>query len=131
MILGYENRHAHKGIQPSSSTMPRIFAGCATWDPHSSALAAVAFHHTLQIVNTRNDMEVVHSIPFAHRGTIRDIDYNPNKPHTLVTCGDDRNVKIWDSRKLEQQLKTLMGHSHWVWSTRYNPFHDQLILRFV
>ena len=25
-------------------------------------------------------------------------------------------------------LKTLSDHSHWVWSVRYNRFHDQLVL---
>lgn len=124
MILGYD---AHD-TQPAGL---RPFAGCAAWDPHHSSLATVAFGHTLQIVDTNRDMEVVQSLAFAHDDTIRDIDYNPNKPQTIVTCGDDRTVKFWDLRKLEQPLLTLMGHSHWVWSTRYNPFHDQLVLRYV
>jgi WD40 repeat protein len=73
-------------------------------------------------------MEVSSTKRAAHNGNIRDLDYNPNKPYTLLTCGDDRKLKIWDLRKPEKPLVTLCGHSHWVWTAKYNPSHDQLIL---
>ena len=59
------------------------------------------------------------------------MEYNPNKPSILVSCGDDRLVKFWDVRNLSSPLRTLSGHSHFVWCTRFNPFHDQLLLRYV
>ena len=60
------------------------------------------------------------------------MDYNPNKPSTIVTCSDDRKMKFWDIRNLTKgPLKVLEGHSSAVNCVRYNPFHDQLILRFV
>lgn len=58
----------------------------------------------------------------------RDIDYNPNKPFTLLTAGDDRRINFWDMRKPEKPIVSLLGHSHWVWTARYNPYHDQLVL---
>ena len=60
---------------------------------------------------------------------IRDVDYNPNKPLTLATTGDDRKVKFWDLRNLSSPVRTLLGHTHWAWCGKYNPFHDQLFLR--
>ncbi|RYG96766.1 hypothetical protein EON65_53895, partial [archaeon] len=36
----------------------------------------------------------------------RDVDYNPNKPHTLVSCGEDRYIKFWDLRKLSTPTHT-------------------------
>lgn len=75
-------------------------------------------------------MEVSLTKREAHDGNIRDIDYNPNKPFTLVTAGDDRKIKFWDMRKPEKPIVVLSGHSHWVWTTRYNPYHDQLVLRY-
>jgi WD40 repeat protein len=45
----------------------------------------------------------------------------------VITCGDDRKIKIWDLRNDRAPVKILAGHSHWVWSAKYNPFHDQLI----
>jgi WD40 repeat protein len=40
-------------------------------------------------------------------------------------------VKFWDTRNMSKAVKVLAGHSHWVWSAKYNPNHDQLIVRFV
>jgi WD40 repeat protein len=48
---------------------------------------------------------------------------------TVVTCGDDRKVKFWDARQLKTPIRTLVGHTHWVWCVKFNPFHDQLLLR--
>jgi WD40 repeat protein len=56
------------------------------------------------------------------------VDYNPNQPSLLITAGDDRKVKFWDTRKLAAPVRTLAGHSHWTWCARYNPYHDQLVV---
>ena len=56
------------------------------------------------------------------------MDYNPNKPLTLITSGDDRKIKFWDLRNLKTPIKILQGHSHWIHQAKYNPFHDQLII---
>lgn len=63
--------------------------------------------------------------------THRDVEYNPNKPSVIVSCGDDRLIKFWDIRNLSSPLNILSGHSHFVWCTQFNPFHDQLLLRSV
>lgn len=59
----------------------------------------------------------------------RDIDYNPNKPDIVVTSGDDGRVKFWDLRHASRPIKTVRAHTHWACCARYNPFHDQIILR--
>ncbi len=71
----------------------------------------------------------------AHDDTIRDADYNPNKPSYIVTCGDDRKIKFWDIRKFggsgsgaATPLRVLTGHTHWVSTVKYNRAHDQLVL---
>jgi len=85
------------------------------------------------------------------------LDYNPNKPHLLVTSGKDGLLKFWDLRKTgggyfdeigndndsenlliggprtkkKKQRPLLVcrgGHNHWATRVKYNPFHDQLIL---
>uniref|UniRef100_A0A4W6BZH2 EARP complex and GARP complex interacting protein 1 n=1 Tax=Lates calcarifer TaxID=8187 RepID=A0A4W6BZH2_LATCA len=40
----------------------------------------------------------------------------------------DCKVKFWDVRNVQEPVKTLEEHSHWVWSVRYNHSHDQLVL---
>ena len=60
----------------------------------------------------------------------RSVDYNPNKQFGLITSSSDRTIKIWDTRYMARgAVKVLAGHSHWVWSAKYNPNHDQLIVR--
>lgn len=59
----------------------------------------------------------------------RSVDFNPNKSLLLITAGDDRKIKFWDTRKFAQPVRVLAGHSHWVHSARFNPYHDQLIIR--
>lgn len=59
---------------------------------------------------------------------VRDLDFNPNAQYFLATCGDDFQSRFWDLRKPETPIVSLLNHSHWIWSIRYNQFHDQLVL---
>jgi len=64
----------------------------------------------------------------ADRFYVRDVDCNPNKPSHLASCGDDRTVKVWDTRAASKPLAVAAKHTHWAWTVRYNPSHDQLLL---
>lgn len=98
----------------------------ASWDPHSPNSAAAVCDSYLYTLDTRS-MSIGTKV-YAHKGTTRGVDYNPNKPHAVITSGDDRRVRFWDTRNMKQPVKTLLGHEHWVWTAKYNPFHDQLVL---
>ncbi|CAE7690585.1 EIPR1 [Symbiodinium microadriaticum] len=101
--------------------------GAVAWDPHHANLCAMVSDGSLSIIDTRK-MTALSSIHKVHRGVARDVDYNSNKPQSIITCGDDRKVKLWDLRAMKSPVSTLEGHSHWVWQAKYNPFHDQLIV---
>ncbi|CAO3684345.1 unnamed protein product [Rhizopus stolonifer] len=64
----------------------------------------------------------------AHQATVRALDCNPNKPHHLVTGGDDSLVHLWDTRQLKQPVISIKENTHWIWSTAFNPLQDQLLL---
>ncbi|KAK6304264.1 hypothetical protein J4Q44_G00248500 [Coregonus suidteri] len=70
----------------------------------------------------------IYCIENAHGQLVRDLDFNPNKQYYLASCGDDCKVKFWDVRNINEPVKSLEEHSHWVWSVRYNHSHDQLLL---
>ena len=100
------------------------------WDPHNKHTCVAAAGNDIKILNTQNNC-ITMSIKGAHGRSIYDVDYNPNKPNIIVTSGDDNKIKYWDLRNPSRPLKTLAGHHHWVWSVKYNPFHDQLLIRYV
>ncbi len=115
----------------TNNTTPSYTACTTAWDPHNRHLSAVTYGDSFHFLDAREKVHITSSKSHAHQGTIRDIDYNPNKTWTMISAGDDRKVKFWDIRKLEKPLLHLTGHSHWIMTAKYNPFHDQLLLRYV
>ena len=64
----------------------------------------------------------------AHTQRVRGLDYNPNKPYVVLSCGDDYAIRYWDLRKPDKPLLAVRAHSHWTTAATYNRFHDQLVL---
>ena len=84
--------------------------------------------HSLNLNNTNANNNNVWQITQAHSQMIRDMDFNPNSQHYLATGGDDCQVKFWDIRDTTKPILKMLHHTHWVWSVRYNSFHDHLVL---
>ena len=130
----------------------------ARWDPHHvNEIAASAggdiFGYDLRQSSSSTP---AHWIQGAHSQIVYDLDYNPNKPYCMMTCGDDCLIRFWDLRRATTCVKTitssssnsdttttngigyepsnaqpiavLRNHTHWVRTSKYNPFHDQLVL---
>jgi WD40 repeat protein len=55
----------------------------------------------------------------AHSAEVQACAFSPFHPHTLVTAGADRVVRVWDARKLSDHnpLHVLKGHSATVRAT--------------
>ncbi|VDD76406.1 unnamed protein product [Mesocestoides corti] len=131
-------------------------ANAIRWSPHRNASTlAVAFDSGVLGIDTRC-MQPCFWLGDIHWPCVRDLDFNPNQDHILATGGDDGCVSVWDLRlygssgsqnsvnpKHEgfsfrtvtsgggiglKPLTTLSAHSHWIWSVRYHPTRDQLLL---
>ncbi|VDN58119.1 unnamed protein product [Dracunculus medinensis] len=99
-----------------------------SWNPHSNgSLISVAYDDFIKGIDYRS-LDSAFIIESVNTPNVRNLDYNPNVQYILATCGDDCKVSIWDTRKVMEPLKSLHDHSHWVWSVRFNPIHDQLLL---
>lgn len=100
---------------------------CGRWDPHHAHSLALGCERALVTLDMRT-MKQAHAVPAAHQQALTSIDYNPNKPHVLLTCADDYAIRYWDLRKPAAPLLTQKAHSHSVSAALYNRFHDQLVL---
>lgn len=115
-----------------------IYAGSSTkhanpfnggkWSHHHQGQQFVTLHDTHVKAYDIRDQHLAWSIEDAHSQFVRDIDCNPNKQCHFVTGGDDGFIKIWDCRMPKDAVFIRNDHAHWVWSVRFNAFHDQLIL---
>ncbi|KAI9206921.1 WD40-repeat-containing domain protein [Polychytrium aggregatum] len=99
----------------------------ASWDPHNTNSICLGAGGTVHGWDIKANTQAF-KIENAHDASIRDIAFNPNKAHSLATCGDDCFIRFWDLRKADVPVKQLNNHTHWIWSVAFNKFHDQLLL---
>ncbi|EDW40342.1 GL24948 [Drosophila persimilis] len=99
------------------------------WSHHHQGHQFLALHDcSLSAYDVRDTQHCAWSISDAHSQMVRDLDCNPNKQCHLLTGGDDGYLRIWDCRMPKAPVFERSDHSHWVWSVRFNTFHDQLVL---
>ncbi|KAH8307314.1 hypothetical protein KR044_009968 [Drosophila immigrans] len=99
------------------------------WSHHHQGHQFVVLHDSsVRAYDVRDAQHCAWSIDEAHGQLVRDLDCNPNKQCHLVTGGDDGCLKVWDCRMVKAPVFERNDHSHWLWSVRFNTFHDQLIL---
>lgn len=102
------------------------------WSPHSNCgLIGIASGNSIFSKDLRtksSSTSMAWSIPQSHGQIVRDLDFNPNAQYYLASCGDDCETRFWDVRNTSSPALSMLNHSHWVWSVRYNLFHDQLVL---
>ena len=113
--------------EPSIVAKMRGLNGVGAWDVHhSSRVIAASAGHSLKAWDIRENAAVWE---LNETTNIRDIDFNPNKQNQIGLGCEDGGVKFYDTRNLRKPIKRLKEvHSHWIWSVKYNPIHDQLFL---
>lgn len=100
---------------------------CGRWDPHHAHSLGVGCGGSIVGIDTRT-MKAAHTVEGAHSQRVRCLDYNPNKPYVVLSCGDDYALRYWDLRRAATPLLATKAHSHWATAAHYNRFHDQLVL---
>lgn len=114
----------------SATAAPPVEGGvfsCGRWDPHHAHSLGVGCGGSVLSMDMRT-MKAAHTVSGAHTQRVRGLDYNPNKPYVVLSCGDDYAIRYWDLRKPSASLLMVKAHSHWTTSALYNRFHDQLVL---
>ncbi|MFS7928068.1 putative transcription factor WD40-like family [Helianthus anomalus] len=87
------------------------------WAPDGSILGVAFSKHIVQIYTYNPPGELRHHLEIdAHAGGVNDIAFaHPNKQLCIVTCGDDKIIKVWDA-VAGRRLHTFEGHEAPVYS---------------
>ncbi|KAL6533647.1 Protein TOPLESS-RELATED PROTEIN 2 [Orobanche hederae] len=87
------------------------------WGPDGSILGVAFSKHIVQIYTYNPSAELRQHLEIdAHVGGVNDIAFaHPNKQLCIVTCGDDKTIKVWDAVSGRRQY-TFEGHEAPVYS---------------
>jgi WD40 repeat protein len=95
------------------------------WNPLSSHIIASAHDGEVRIWDTRKTDTYVAFIT-AHLSNILCLDWSPKFEDQLVTCGQDRQIKIWNyNQPKEYKFNTTTAYP--VHRVRYTPFGEGLV----
>ncbi|GLT27833.1 hypothetical protein SLA2020_028040 [Shorea laevis] len=136
--LGSRERVAHKSFKVwdlSSCSMPlqaslandyTVSVNRVMWSPDGTLFGVAYSKHIVQLYayhsgsDLRNHLEID-----AHVGSVNDLAFSyPNKQLSIITCGEDRVIKVWDAATGVKQF-TFEGHEAPVYSIC--PHHKENI----
>ncbi|KAM3264041.1 protein TOPLESS-RELATED PROTEIN 2 isoform X1 [Capsicum annuum] len=109
--VGSRERLAHKSFKVwdiSACSMPfqsalvkdaTVSVNRCVWGPDGSLLGVAFSNHIVQIYTYSPAGELRQHLEIdAHAGGVNDIAFaHPNKQLCVVTCGDDKTIKVWDA----------------------------------
>ncbi|KAI3771688.1 hypothetical protein L6452_02855 [Arctium lappa] len=127
--LGSREKLAHKNFKvwdlgvcsmPLQASLTNDYTALinrVTWSPDGTLFGVAYSKHIVQLYSyhggddLRNHLEIE-----AHGGSVNDLAFSyPNKQLCIVTCGDDRLIKVWDAVTGAKQY-TFEGHEAPVYS---------------
>ncbi|KAK9677244.1 hypothetical protein RND81_11G130300 [Saponaria officinalis] len=95
---------------------PVVSVNRVIWSPDGSLFGVAYSRHIVQIYSYHNGEEAQHLEIDAHVGGVNDIAFStPNKQLCVITCGDDKTIKVWDAATGTKQY-TFEGHEAPVYS---------------
>ncbi|PIA42394.1 hypothetical protein AQUCO_02000089v1 [Aquilegia coerulea] len=104
-------------LQTALVKEPAIAVNRVAWSP-DGALFGVAYNkHIVHVYSYHNSDDIRHHLEIdAHIGSVNDLAFShPNKQLCIVTCGDDKAIKVWDAVTGSKQY-TFEGHEAPVFS---------------
>ncbi|XP_047940621.1 topless-related protein 1 isoform X1 [Salvia hispanica] len=87
------------------------------WSPDGSLFGVAYSRHIVQIYSYHGKNDVRQHLEIdAHVGAVNDLAFShPNKQLSVITCGDDKLIKVWDATTGAKQY-TFEGHEAPVYS---------------
>ncbi|XP_051135029.1 topless-related protein 1-like isoform X2 [Andrographis paniculata] len=113
-------------LQASLVKDPGVSVNRVIWSPDGSLFGVAYSRHLVQIYSYHGNDDVRQHLEIdAHVGGVNDIAFShPNKQLSVITCGDDKLIKVWDATTGTKQY-TFEGHEAPVYSVC--PHHKENI----
>uniref|UniRef100_A0A1D1XVX1 Protein TOPLESS n=1 Tax=Anthurium amnicola TaxID=1678845 RepID=A0A1D1XVX1_9ARAE len=105
---------------------PGVSVNRIIWSPDGSLFGVAYSRHIVQIYSYHGSDEIKPHLEIdAHVGGVNDLAFaHPNKQLCVITCGDDKTIKVWDATNGIKQY-TFEGHEAPVYSVC--PHHKENI----
>lgn len=96
---------------------PHVSVNRVIWSPDGSLFGVAYSRHIVQIYSYHGNDDIRHHLEIdAHVGGVNDLAFShPNKQLCVITCGDDKTIKVWDAATGTKQY-TFEGHEAPVYS---------------
>ncbi|CAK9150139.1 unnamed protein product [Ilex paraguariensis] len=104
-------------LQASLVKDPGVSVNRVIWSPDGNLFGVAYSRHIVQIYSYPGGDEVRQHLEIdAHVGGVNDLAFShPNKQLCVITCGDDKTIKVWDATNGAKQY-TFDGHEAPVYS---------------
>ncbi|XP_030957790.1 topless-related protein 3 [Quercus lobata] len=113
------------GFQASVTKDTQISVSRVTWSPDGNFVGVAFTKHLIHLYAYHGSNDLRQNLEIdAHIGAVNDLAFaHPNKQLCLVSCGDDKLIKVWDSAG--RRLFVFEGHEAPVYSIC--PHHKENI----
>ncbi|XP_074563164.1 protein TPR3-like [Curcuma longa] len=113
-------------LQASLVKDPAVSVNRIIWSPDGSLFGIAYSRHIVQIYYYHGGDDIRQHLEIdAHVGGVNDIAFaHPNKQLSIITCGDDKTIRVWDATSGSKQ-HTFEGHEAPVYSVC--PHHKESI----
>ncbi|KAJ8755155.1 hypothetical protein K2173_018953 [Erythroxylum novogranatense] len=105
---------------------PDVYVKRVIWSPDGSLFGVSYSRHIVQLYAYHGAEDVKQHLEIdAHVGGVNDLAFStPNKQLCVITCGDDKTIKVWEANTGQKQY-TFEGHEAPVYSVC--PHHKENI----
>ncbi|KAF3787797.1 TOPLESS protein [Nymphaea thermarum] len=104
-------------LQAALSKEPGVSVNRVIWSPDGSLFGVAYSRHIVHVYSYHGADEIRQHLEIdAHAGGVNDLAFcHPNKQLCVVTCGDDKTIKVWDAATGAKQY-CFEGHEAPVYS---------------
>ncbi|XP_044271130.1 DDB1- and CUL4-associated factor 10 homolog [Tribolium madens] len=88
-------------------------------------LLVAACEHSCVLIYDASTQRLIKTMEKAHDNCVNCVRFLDDRQ--FATCSDDNTIKLWDTRNLKNETKTLHGHSNWVKNIEFSERDNVMV----